>query len=73
MTEKIFEPRVSSMYSKYPFPKRNQFGIDKMNQDFKENLNKLGLDISDFKTKKSWMPDAALENWLCLWRDPGRW
>lgn len=52
MAEKIFEPQVSSMYSEYPFPKRNQFGIDKMNKDFKENLNKLGLDISDFKNKK---------------------
>ena len=52
MAEKVFEPQVSSMYTKYPFPKRNQFGTDKMNRDFKENLNMLGLDISDFKNKK---------------------
>lgn len=52
MIKENIEYKVGSMYSKYPFPKRNKFGVDKMNNDFKENLEKLGLNINDLKGKK---------------------
>ena len=38
------ERAVGQMYSTYPFPKRNAFGIEKMNRDFVQNLQALGLD-----------------------------
>lgn len=48
----VLEKAVSDMYSTHPFPRRNQYGVNVMNQDFAKNLEDLGLGMGFLKGKK---------------------